>query len=397
MNGNYSLYKRDPDGTQGEMITDYTKLEIDLQWGKNSKIRIDGLCKTGESPVNVGDGIIIYRNGEYFIGGIMTQVETECQDPSSGVKRWKASGEDDSILFSYRQVLADPVDLTFNGDTYDRTEGYAYNRLIHYIYNNGYRGTTRERWYDADVTLPSERPVGNEGVNAYRSTSLSKVLETIGKADGLHPRIVRNPKTGAYSVTIPEPRDKTEDIIISPEFGNVTKWSRKDKAPSCNCVWAVSGDYSKGRLYVYAEDVLSIAEYGRIEAVVTKSDIKVWEDDGKEHDESEVHLTEEDVMTILEEQATNYIRDHGVKRTWSVTVAELRDLAFLDDWQVGDYVTCVIDGEKFETQITAALIVYEKGFETVTPTVGTLERGLFGELFDITDGLDDRITQKENE
>lgn len=399
MNGSYTIYKRDPDGTQGDMIPDFTKLEIKLSWGRNAKISLTGVSRTGETVLEPGDGLTIFRNGNYFLGVIIDEVQTECTDPSTGVKYWVAEGDEDTVLLSRRQVLADPVDLTFDKDTYDKADDYAYNRIIHYIYNSAYRGTTRNRWLADELTLPSERPVGTEGVSAYRSISLNRALNEIGKEDDLFPVLTINPKTGAYTVTIPEPRDKTEEIIISPEFGNVTKWKRTDKAPQFNAVWVVSGDYSQGRLYVYAEDLESIAKYGRIETVVSRSDVKVWEDGGEETEEEseEEHLTEEDVTAILEEEARTQLIEHGVKRSWSVSVIETKDLAFMDDWQVGDYVTCAIDGEKFETQITEASIVYEEGAEVVEPTVGTIERGLFGQLLDLIDGLDDRITRKENE
>ena len=399
MNGHYTVYRREPDGTQGDMIPDFTLLELDLHWGKRSKIRIEGCSRSGEAPLSVGDGVDIYRNGEYYLGGIITGMQTECTKPATGIKYWTAEGEDDTILLTHRQLLADPVDLTFDKDTYDRAEDYAYNRIIHYIYNDGWRGTSHDRWLSDQVTLPSERPVGTEDVSAYRSVQLAKALQEIGKEDELFPVVTRNPKTGALTVTIPESRDKTEEIIISPDYGNVTKWSRKDTLPDFNAVWVVSGDYSQGRLYVYAEDLESIAAYGRIETIVTKSDIKVWEDDGSEPDpeDEEEHLTEEDVTAILEAEARMQLRDHGVKRSWNIEVAETQELAFEDVWKVGDKVLCVIDGEKFETQITAAKVTYEKGLETVEPTVGTIERGLFGQLFDLIDGLDDRITRKENE
>ena len=405
MNGVYSIYKRDRDGLQGDMIENFTGLEISLSWAERTKIHIDGVSPTGETTLSAGDSILIYRNGYFLVGGIITEVETSCQDPASGIKYWTADGEDDSMLLDRRQVLADPVSLTFDGETYDRFEGYAYNRLIHYINNACYRGTTRDRWLADQMTLPSERPVGTESVSAYRSTGLDKVIEEIGKEDELFPVLTRDPRTGATTVTIPEPRDMTDEIVISPEYGNVTEWSRKDILPDFNAIWVVSGDYSRGRLYVYAEDIESIRTYGRIETIVTKSDAKVWEGEeettgttsGEEEETEEEHLTEEDVLAILEAEARTQLKEHGVKRTWSVSVAEQQGLAFMEDWMIGDKVTCVIDGEKFETQITQAKISYSKGIETVSPTVGEAEKGLFGRLFETISGLDDRITRKENE
>lgn len=400
MNGTYTLYKRDPDGTQGDMIPDFTTLEITLKWGKVSKIHVEGVSRTGETPLSIGDGLIVYRNGEFFIGGVVSNMETDCPDPANGVKYWSAEGDDDTILLARRQILADPVNLTFNQDAYDKAEGFSHNRIIHYIYNDCWKGTTSDRWLANEMTLPSERPVGTEGVSAYRSVVMTKALTEIGKEDDLFPQLSRDPKTGDATVLIPEARDMTGTIIISPNYGNITSWSRRDKLPDFNAIWVVSGDYGRGRLYVYAEDLESIAAYGRIETVVVKSDAKVWEEgDPEDEDEGgeEEHLTEEDVIAILEQEARTQLIEHGVKRSWSVAVVETQDLAFMVNWQVGDLVTCVCDGEKFQTQITQARITFAQGIETVEPTVGTIERGIFGQLFDQINGLDDRITRKENE
>ena len=130
MNGTYTLYKRDPDGTQGDMIPDFTTLEITLKWGKVSKIHVEGVSRTGETPLSIGDGLIVYRNGEFFIGGVISSMETDCPDPANGVKYWSAEGDDDTILLARRQILADPVNLTFNQDAYDKAEGYSHNRII---------------------------------------------------------------------------------------------------------------------------------------------------------------------------------------------------------------------------------------------------------------------------
>lgn len=397
MNGTYTIYKREKDGSRGSVIAEFTSLEITLSWSELSKWTIEGVT-TDTVPLAAGDSVIIYRNGVFFLGGIVQQVHCDCTDPAAGVKYWTANGSDDTLMLSWRQVLADPIDLTFDKDTYDQIEDCAYNRLIHYIDDCIGSGTVPSRRISHKLVLPGRDSRGGEGVSAFRMKALDKVLKEIGTEDELYPYLIRSDSNGEYRIRIRASRDKTADLIISPDFGNVTAWSRKELMPEFNAVWVVSGDYSEGRLYVYTEDSESVKKYGRIEQVVTRSDVKPFDEtEPIPEDEETPMLTEEDVLSILEQEAETQLKEHGRKRTWTVEAAETREMAFLDDWQIGDRVTCVIDGEKFESRITEAKITYAEGIETVIPTVGDVERGLFGKIFDLIDGLDDRITNKENE
>lgn len=405
MNGIYTIYKRDPDGTQGELIAAITSLELTMSATKLSKIKLEG-STVGTVPLTAGDSVIVYRNGLMLLGFIIDEVLTDCDSPATGLKSWTASGEEDTVMFSWRQVLGDPAELTFDKETYDQIEDSAYNRIIHYIEDCCGKGTTPERKLSDGMKLPGKEDRGTVAVSAYRSINLQKALEEIGSTDELYPKIIRDDKTGAMRVVIQAFRNMVDDVIISPEFGNVLSWSRTETPPEFNVVWVVSGDYSKGRLYVYMEDEESVRLYGRREQIVTKSDIKVYEpdeDEDEDADEAEAEaeagdqLTEADVYSILQEEARTQLKDHGRKRTWSIEASETHAMAFMDDWQVGDRVTCSIDGERFESQITEAKITYEKGIETVKPSVGDVERGLFGKLFEMIEGLDSRITRKENE
>jgi hypothetical protein len=452
MDGRWTIYKRESDGTQGEMIPDYTELSVTWNWGKLSKFQIEGRS-VGEIPLGAGDSVIFYRNESFFLGGVISKFEIECPSPESGLKNWKASGEDDTVLFSHRIVFGDPMDITFESTMSDKCEDFAYNRLIHYINNSCYKGTVYERWLSDVISLPEPEEKGTFGVSAYHSRTLDGVLDDIGKEDELFPVIIRDPRTGLVSVSIPEPRDMTDQIMISPKYGNVVKWKRKDSAPEFNAVWVIGGEYSEGRLYVYAEDVESIKAFGRIEQTITKSDVKPWEkeeeedpfpegngedsddeeeegsggegenpggeeegsggeeegsdeededpdeeeeDPDEEEEEEIVRLNPADVLEILRAEARTQLSEHGVKHTYTIIAAEMRGLAFWDDWKVGDRVSCMIDGEEFESMIRQAKINVKKGQEEVEPTIGDTERGLFGEILEMIEGLDDRLTTAEN-
>ena len=400
MNGIYTVYKRDASGLQGDMIPDFTLLDITLCWKERSKWMLEGVT-TGSVPLTDGDAIIIYRNGQFFLGCIAKEVSCECPEPETDVKYWTANGEDDTLLLAWRQVLADPAELTFEKNTYDQVKDTVRNRLIHYIRNCLGEGTVPERRLSGKLRLPSMEKDGDTAVSAYRAKALDKVLAEIGAEGELYPYLTRDDRSIFTQIRIRRPRDKTADIVISPEFGNVAAWTRKEIMPEFNSVWVVSGDYEDGRLYVYAEDEESVRKYGRIEAIVQRTDVAPREQaeaaDETDEEGKTTALTEEDVLDILRQEAKKQLKEHGRKRTWSIQAAETREMAFMDDWQIGDLVTCVIDREKFESQITEVKISYEKGIETVEPVIGDIEKGLFGKVFDMIEGLDNRITNKENE
>ena len=442
MNGQYTVFKRDERGMRGEMITGFSRLEIMLEWLKASKLKIKGKS-AGAVPLEDGNQIVIYRNGYPFMSGIIEKIEMSCDYPASDVRDWEASGRDLSLIFGWRQVLADPVEITFEDETYDQVKDSAWNRLLHYINNNIGEGTIWERQI-FPLTLPNREDIGETALSAYKSKRLDEVLEEIGDPDSLVPVLERDDKSGDWRVTIAESRDMTKSVFFSPNYGNVLKWKRWSSIPECNAVWVFSGDYSKGRLYVYAEDTESIEHYGRIEKIICKSDIKPYEEEEEEEtltsensrrdsgfvgdiepedpvtepddedetitggndllnddlpvaeeEEEEPKLTEEDVLELLEQEAKSYLKDHQRKITWTVEAAETRHMAFMDQWQIGDRVTCILDGQRFAAQITKIKVTYEKGTEKVEPTIGDVENGLFGELFRLLRGLDERVTQME--
>ena len=407
MNGQYTIFKRDSEGIRGQAVPNFSKLVITQNWLKASKFKAEGIC-TGTVPFEDGDMILIYRNGVHFMSGIVEKIETQCSNPDSDVREWIATGRDLSMMFEWRQVLADPLEITFEDQTFDQIEDTAWNRLLHYIRNNFGSGTIWGRQI-YPLRMPDNEDLGETALSAYKNKKLSQVLEEIGENDDLVPVLDQDDKTGRWSVTIAESRDMTKSVYFSPTFGNILKWKRTSSIPECNAVWAFSGDYSQGRLYVFAEDAESIEQYGRIEKIVSMSDIAPWEppeeeeeaeeeeepaettEKEAEEEEEEVHLTEEDVIALLETEAQNQLRDNQRKLTWTVEAAETMTMAFMNQWMIGDKVTCILDGERFPSQITKIKITYEKGTEKVEPTIGDVENGLFGEIIAMIHGLDKRI------
>ena len=393
MNGQYVIYKRNRStGIRETLVQRYTDFTITLNWGEVSKFQITGAC-IDSVDLEPGDGLVWYRNGVKFFAGIVDSVEEHCTNVAEGLKTWTANGFEDSIMFSRWLVFADPVTVTFADGVVDKMSGYADARQIYYIWRNMGAGALAARQISG-LTLPGSASKGKNTESAYRYEALDLVLQEIGAEDdnNLFPRFVWNPETGAKSVVIDSQRDK-RDVIIAPEFSNLAEWTRTRTLPTCNAVWVCSSTYEdenedEVRLWVNAEDAASIAEYGRFEKVVTASDVKVGTYEG-------VTITLADATTLLNNEAAKALQEGAARTKFSGTMVETPALQFMTDWQCGDLVTCVIDGESFATTIKTVDVKYANGYEQVTPTLGEVEHGALAEVFKMLHGLDDRMSEKE--
>lgn len=418
----YDIYKRNPKtGIRTELIQEYETLSITLNWSKRSKFTITGRA-IRYCPLTVGDYIVIFRNSALIFEGLVNEVTITCDDISAETIDWNVSGEDDSVIFDWRIILTDYganknfSDLTFDANTYDKCEDTAYGRLVHYI-DSCYGGQTMSSRKLSGLYLPDQRNIpaekrGNTELSAYRLKKLSEVLKEIGKEAELFPQYKWNPVSGNKVIDIPVQEDKSNSVVIAPQFGNVTKWSVNRKYPKFNAIWVCSGEYTEvenkdtenekeyvKRVWVYAEDTASIKQYGRIESTLTKSDIKITEDN--EETEEDETLTEADVIKLLTEEARKALEENAAKEKYSVTIAENEDLLFMRDWQCGDKVKVIIDKDENGQQkvlyatIESVSISFSELDEKLKPTIGEIENGIFGDLFETISGIDRRLRNEE--
>ncbi len=399
MNGSYMIYRRDPaTGIRSELLERYTEFSINLNWGEVSKFQITGTT-IGKVELEPGDGLVWYRNGVKFFCGIVDSVEVECADTAADLKTWTADGFEDSVIFARWLAFADPAMVTFAEGVVDKYSGYADERQLHYIRYNMGPEALAGRVLDG-LTVPAANSIGQDTRSAYRYEPLDQVVQEIGaeEEDGqpnnCYPRFVWDPDTGAKSVVIETQRDRT-DILIAPEFSNIARWTRTKTLPTCNAVWVCSGDFKDPddeekeiRIWVSAEDAASIAKYGRFEKVVTASDVKVGTYD-------DVTTTEAEAYDLLNNEAAKALSEGAAVTKFSGDMVETPELRFMTDWQCGDLVTCIIDGESFATTIKTVEIKYAEGFEEVTPTLGECEHGQLSEIFKQLRGLDTRMREEE--
>lgn len=445
MNGFYQVFKRDKTtGRKSELVERYTSISINLNWGDVGKFTLKG--ETVESSeLEIGDYILVYRNYQQIFSGVVTNLSINCSDTTTNFKKWTATGKEDSVIFSYRTVVPDPINLTFHNDYSDTFEGYTYARLLHYLRRNigdesNILNVTpteddfiieevvhRSIFKEGDTGIPGDRSLGNSDISSYRYKQLNTVLKEIGQETnkdtgeeyGFYPIFIWDSETGDKRIEISELRDRTKEVFISPELGNVTSWTKTTTFPKYNALWVVSGSWDDednkeerinpetgetevvvptARMFVYMEDKESIEKYGRIEKVETKSDIKVVKEDKEKLDIEGVQskeVTPEQVERLLKKEGKKLLKENAETTKYKITMIETPELQYWDDWKCGDLVSCEIDGEKFKAIIKSVEIEYEKGQEKVKPTVGEIEQGEFSNIFHSIADIESRLTTEE--
>ena len=108
-----------------------------------------------------------------------------------------------------------------------------------------------------------------------------------------------------------------------------------------------------------------------------------------------IFTTEAEAYDLLNNEAAKALSEGAAVTKFSGDMVETPELRFMTDWQCGDLVTCIIDGESFATTIKTVEIKYAEGFEEVTPTLGECEHGQLSEIFKQLRGLDTRMREEE--
>lgn len=370
----YTIYKRDDEGKRGQLIDKFTQLKIEQRWAEPSKWSITsvGLSRI---PLDIGEGIIIYRNGELFFSGVVESADETSDETHQGIITWEAQGRDMSSLLERRLALPDPINLQFGDTIQDVLVDSVEGAIRRYVDRNaGATAMAVGRRIDGlIVDQISPDPAGD--MYAYRLKALDDVCAEIGAGEVI-PEILWSPETGVMEFDVRQRRDKTVDVVFSPDYGNVLKWRKKKKLPKKNAIWAISGDQGENQQVIFAKQDESINSFGRFEGYI-KDSVQMQEaKDGKPA------VTADDVRSILTEKAAEEIRKNSATEIYSVDVREGVNTLFYADWQCGDRVTCVIDGDSFISTVDSVSITFTDDGEKVSATIGDIEKGIFADIFE---------------
>ena len=359
MLSDFAIYIRDINGSFRDRLIDITSVSIIEVLNDVGSWTIKSTT-TERCPFQIGEGIVVYRNGEYYYSGQLTKIAEE-YDGYSELYTWTVQGRSDLDYLNRRVCYPDPA----TGDT---------TTVSHYT-DSGFLADVIERLINKNLgteALSERREVLYSSVikeNSGASVSVSLRFQTILKA--IQPLLnaqsysispLWNADTDKLSFVIRKGNNNSRMLLFSTELNSLISLSYIAAAPTGNYV--ISGGQGEGveRAFASAESISSQEQWGRVEYF---------------HDARSVEADDiqKDADLTLENSAEENV---GFSAVISSEGAYLR---YRTDWNLGDNVGIVAHGTTYVRRIMQVKTDLTHELETVTPTVGTVERGQLEKIF----------------
>lgn len=400
----YEIYAKSADGKRAGLIQEWTSVQLILRWNDTSKWTLSG-SGLNACPLKRGAGIAVFRDGEAILSGIATSIEAQ-YTASTGVWSWTATGIDDIGTLARRVIYPDPSNADPSSGTAYTVTAKLETAVTALIRANAETGTALNARLIPNLTTAASQGAGDEITLTAAFDELLDFILTALKDSNLGIRENWKPSTGAFELSISSAADRSASVIFSAENGTLAAWKHTQKAPSANVIICRGMDITpeettaaiseettetqKVYQWAVAEDTESVGRWGRIEKYVERSDITTIKDD-----EAGTEETPEEVLARLQKAAAEELLAAEGSESWSLTVTPTDMTAWRSAWNLGDTVGFVADGEKLTAQVKEVKVSYTNAVETVTPSIGTIERGELGEIFDTLGQLKRRIRVQE--
>lgn len=345
------IFVRNPDGSDGEQLDDFLKLDLILRWNDVSTWSVE-LPKNAKSTqfASAGYGIVIERSDSPTFSGPVTIMEREWEETKD---RIIVSGvSDDTYLFRRLAFPSLPVSngdgtYSFAANAYDVRTDNAETVMHQYVQANAITGGT----FATGRAIPGLVLGANEGRGATvtysaRFQTLGEILQALALADTSIGFRVRE-----LIFEIVSPVDLSADVVFSPEMGNLKSFKYSRQAPLANQFYVAGGDEGTARKFVIGGDTDSQDTWGTIESFRDRRDT-----------EDPVELTQ----TLTEE-----IADKGEQRGLEVMPIDLPTLSYGTHYNLGDTVTVEIDGEPIVDRLRQINLTYDENGESIAPNVMT--------------------------
>ena len=381
----YNFYLKTSDGFRGEVIRDVTSFEVTFRMNEVSKWTMSG-AGLKPCPFSEGSEIIVYRGSEPFFSGFANEIK-DSYDTAARIYDWSVSGEDDFGRLAHRVIYPDAsAEEPAPGEEADYT-GFLSDVLLTIVRENAAAGYCRSERIIPRLDVSTIPGLGEEQtLTAHFDTLLPFVLDKL-KDKELGIRGVWNGTTGRWDLQIFQPRDVSETVIFSVEAGSLAGWERTKKAPAANWIYCKgcevsddSGEPTGEIMTVIVSDTDSIATWGRIEKYLDQSSItQIIEKDEEGREISRESW--DSVRERLRQAALDALVENSAQNGYKLTIAEIDRMAYKTHWDLGDTVAVRVADTEFRAAIEEIKVQMEDGVETVTPSVGEMQKGELESVF----------------
>ena len=360
MYSDYAIYIRNKDGSLRDRLIDVSSVNIIEILNDVGSWTIKSTTEQ-RSPFAIGDGIVIYKNGEYYYSGIAKEY-SETYDGMNDVYDWTVKGVSDLEFLNRRVCYPDPN----TGDTSEiayYTDSGMLSEVITRLVNKNMGGL---------AMIPRKEPlfgsviVENEGMPISVKLRFQTLLKAIQQQLDIQKFSINtfwDADEHKLSFILRKSNDLSQLLLFSTELNSVDSFSYLANAPIGNYIISGGQGEQTERSFAHSENEESIEQWGRIEYF---HDVRSVEAD----------KVQDDADVTLDKSASENI---GFSAELNADGSFLR---YRTDWNLGDYVGIVVHNETYIRRIMQVETNLTHEMETVTPTVGTVEKGQLGKILD---------------
>lgn len=297
-----------------------------------------------------GHFLQVLRNGLEEFYGIIQEVEYSFGD-RSGLEVLKVSGSHVNCFLSWREIVP-PA-----GNDYDERTGAADDVMKAYVRAHLGPLAVAARQYSYLMVAADAASAPSRTYKGRYPDNLLAALQAIGLSASVDFECVR--VAGGFEFRTYYPRrglDKTDDngtrppVVFARARGNVERGSyRRAGSRVVNHVYVLGQGEGQYRTVVEREDASSKADWLRRELAVDAR-----------------HL---DTTAKLEERGDEELARHLATVSLTLEAANTPNCRYGYEWDLGDLVTGVAWGRKFDAKITAVAVTLSK---TSLETVGVV-------------------------
>lgn len=358
MYADYAIYIRNKDGSFRDRLIDVASVNIIEVLNDIGSWTIKS--KTPERcPFMVGDGIVIYKEGDYYYSGPVGKI-SEKYNGIDGIYEWTVQGVSDLDYLNRRVCYPDPTTGETSETAYYTDSGLLSEVIIRLVDKNMGTSALESRREPLFSSVTAENK-GSVCSVKLRFQTLLKAIQQQLDIQKFSINTLWDADADKLSFILRKSNDLSQLLLFSTELNSVDSYSFLASAPVGNYVISGGQGEQTERAFAYAENQGSIDQWGRIEYF---HDVRSIEADN----------LQDDADVTLQKSAEQNV---GFSAEMNADGSYLR---YRTDYNLGDYVGIVVHNTTYIRRIMQVETNLTHEMETVNPTVGTVDKGQLAKI-----------------
>jgi hypothetical protein len=328
---------------------DYTDVNLDLRFNDVGGWDLQAPAASSAATLLTETGGIVVRRNDGDGRGLRTIFSGPVTSFSLDDSTLTVAGASDEIVLAEHLATPDPTHTGQIGDAFateqDIREGTASTIMLDYVRANAITGYAVGDRTIPGLVLGADPGVGTSVRGVAKFPSLLALLQDLALAGGgLRFQVLQSDTVdGALELTISEPDDLTDTVVLSRGQGTLADWKRTITRPGVSHVYVLGQGQGINQLVVQSFDGELTTKYGHaIEGIVARPDTA-------------------DVLA-LQQEAANTLADSGEDTVVTFTTVDTPSFRWGREYDLGAIVSVRgADGTTFPNVIRGVNVTLKAG------------------------------------